>query len=354
MMRFSQILLYPVALIYGLIVWVRNLLFDAGVLRSVSFPFPVISVGNLSAGGTGKTPHIEYLVRLLSPSKKVATLSRGYRRKTTGFVLADETSDARTVGDEPLQFFKKFPFIRVAVDQKRVRGIRLIKEKFPETDVVLLDDAFQHRYVDSGKSILLTDYRTLFYEDHMLPSGTLREFRRGAQRADIIIVTKTPKIFSPITRKRILEEMKPAGHQKVFFSYLKYGGIIPVFAPPPEMPQKVISILLFTGIANDYPLKEHLERECSDLSSLKFPDHHDYTDKDIQTILRRFNDLPTHKKIMVTTEKDCMRLKNSKFEDSFKNLPLFCIPVEIEFHGNDKAQFDQEILHYVSENRGNR
>jgi tetraacyldisaccharide 4'-kinase len=189
----------------------------------------------------------------------------------------------------------------------------------------------------------------------MLPCGTLREFRSGAKRADMVIVTKTPKIFSPITRRRILDDMKPTYSRTVVFSYIRYGELFPLFQTDDlSLPQKITSILLFTGIASDYPLIEYLERMCSDLVVLRFPDHHDYTPADLTKIISRYNDLPTQKKIMVTTEKDAMRLKVPECADYFKNLPLFCIPMEIDFHGEDKALFDEEIARYVRENIRNR
>jgi tetraacyldisaccharide 4'-kinase len=236
---------------------------------------PVISVGNLSAGGTGKTPHIEYLIRLLKTDFKIATLSRGYGRKSKGFLESSKLSAAMEIGDEPMQFIQKYDRIIVAVDEKRTRGIGLLMQKHPGLQVILLDDAFQHRYVKPGLSILLTDYHRLYYNDYMLPSGTLREFKSGARRANIIIVTKTPKIFSPITRRRILEDLKVSANQHVFFSYIKYDSLFPMFSSENcILPSKITSILLFTGIANDYPLIEHLERMCSDLIVEKFPDDH--------------------------------------------------------------------------------
>lgn len=354
MNRFLKITLSPISLLYGLLMACRNLMFRTGLLKSTTFQVPVISVGNLSAGGTGKTPQTEYLIRLLSPRFKTATLSRGYGRKSSGFHEANPQDDVARTGDEPLQFCRKFQQVVVAVDERRTRGARILLERHPDLEVILLDDAYQHRYIKPGLSLLLTDYRALFHEDMPLPSGTLREFRSGAVRADIIIVTKTPRIFSPITRRRILEEMHPAPHQRVFFSYLNYGALVPLFDYQEEVPPKLISILLFTGIANDYPLREHLERQCSDLNIIKFQDHHQYSRRDIQEIIRRFQDLPTQKKIMVTTEKDCMRLKNQEFAVLFKNLPLFCIPIESEFHGEDKANFDEIILNYVAKDRRNR
>jgi len=327
---------------------IRNLLFDLHILSSRTYDKPLISVGNLTCGGTGKTPHIEYLIRLLTPGMSVATLSRGYGRKSSGFILASKRSNVKYIGDEPLQFLKKFDGIKVAVDEKRSRGITVLLEKHPHLDVILLDDAFQHRYVKPGLSILLTDYHRPYYEDMILPSGTLREFTTGARRADIIIVTKTPKIFSPITRRRIMEELKPLPRQRVYFSYIKYADPVPVFDTLHiTFPARVTNILLITGIANDDPLREHLERMCSELVVMKFADHHTYTVKDIEEIIRKFNDMPTQKKVMVTTEKDVMRLKTPELSAYLKNLPLFCVSMEIDFHGSDKEKFDNEILHYV-------
>jgi tetraacyldisaccharide 4'-kinase len=350
-MRIIQFILLPASLCYGLMMMIRNLFFDMGILRRESFDIPVISVGNLSMGGTGKTPHIEYLIRLLKDRFRIATLSRGYGRKSNGFIMATHESDVSAIGDEPLQYFRKFSGIKVAVDEKRKHGIHELLKKFPELNAVLLDDAYQHRYVKPGLSILLTDYHLMYPDDYVVPSGTLREFRYGAHRADIIIVTKTPKIFSPITRRKILEDLKPGAHQKIFFSYLTYGDPVPVFnGSVRPFPSKIISVLLFTGIANDYPLKEHLSRYCSDIKTMKFPDHHHYTMEDIEAIKKAFHDLPTQSKVIVTTEKDVMRVKTNEFTPVISQLPLFYLPIQIEFHEKDKAVFNAVIVEYVSRN----
>ncbi|MDP1622109.1 MAG: tetraacyldisaccharide 4'-kinase [Bacteroidales bacterium] len=355
MTRILQVILLPISLCYGLTMAIRNLLFDIHLLPSKTFDKPVISVGNLTHGGTGKTPHIEYLIRLLSPAMSVASLSRGYGRKSRGFILGSKRSNVKYIGDEPLQILKKFDTLKVAVDEKRSRGITILLEKYPDLNVILLDDAFQHRYVKPGLSILLTDYHLPFFDNLILPSGSLREFRSGAGRADIIVVTKTPKIFSPITRRRIMEELKPKTHQRVYFSYIKYMDPEPVFDTPDlSFPERMTNILLFTGIANDYPLTEHLERMCSELIVMKFADHHPYSVRDVEGIIRKFNDLPTQKKVIVTTEKDVMRLKTPEISGYLKNLPLFCVPMEIDFHGDDKEKFDNEILQYVKKNQRNR
>ncbi|MEI7982512.1 MAG: tetraacyldisaccharide 4'-kinase [Bacteroidota bacterium] len=352
MRKFLQVISAPVSFLYGLLMLVRNLFFDLGILRSESFATPVICVGNLSYGGTGKTPMVEYLIRLLQPVSSIGTLSRGYGRESDGFIIASKRSNVKYIGDESLQYLKKFENLKVAVDEKRQRGIGLLLKKYPELEVILLDDAFQHRYVKPGLSLLLTDYHRLYSDDFVLPSGTLREFRSGARRADIIIVTKTPKIFSPITRRRIIEDLSPAPLQRIYFSFIKYGDPIPFQdADNCPFPAKLNTILLFTGIANDYPLKEHLARQCSELVTLKFSDHFPYGVKDIDMIKGRFESLPTQKKIMVTTEKDIMRLKSPELCTKFKKLPLFYVPIEIDFHGNDKNLFDNEILSYVKKNK---
>lgn len=352
MTRVLQIILLPVSLCYGFAMQIRNYMFDLHILPSRTFDKPVISVGNLTYGGTGKTPHIEYLIRLMTPQFFIATLSRGYGRDSNGFILASKRSNVRYIGDEPLQFMKKFEGVKVAVDEKRSRGIQILLDKYPDLDVILLDDAYQHRYVKPGLSILLTDYHRPYTEDMILPTGTLREFRSGAKRADIIVVTKTPKIFSPITRRRIIEEIKPGKKQRIYFSYIKYTDPAPVFDTTNLVfPGRLTNILLFTGIANDYPLKEHLERMCSELVVMKFNDHHPYSIRDVEEITKKYNDLPTHKKVIITTEKDVMRLKTPALSGYLKNLPLFCLRMEIDFHGIDKENFDKEILDYVKQDQ---
>lgn len=275
-------------------------------------------------------------------------------RESKGFILGSIKSNVKYIGDEPLQYIRKFENIKVAVDEKRARGIKKLATKFPDLDLVLLDDAFQHRWVKPGLSILLTNYHSMYTEDHLFPSGRLREFRRGARRADIIIVTKTPKIFSPITRRRMLEEMNPLSHQSVYFSYLKYDTPVPVYENEfSDFPQKTSYILMFSGIADDYSMREQLEKLCSDLTVIKFPDHHHYKLSDLEMIKRRFTDLPTQKKVIVTSEKDVMRLKTAEFNNFFKSLPLFYLPVEVSLHGSDKELFEKEIINYVEKNKRN-
>jgi tetraacyldisaccharide 4'-kinase len=327
---------------------IRNLLFDIGILPSVSYPKAVISVGNLSLGGTGKTPHVEYLIRLISPYFNVSSLSRGYGRNSRGFLLGSTGSQAKDIGDEALQILRKFPQIRVAVDENRRRGIEQLIAAFPMLQVILLDDAFQHRYVKPGLSILLTPYYKPYSEDYPVPSGWLREFRTGARRANIIIVTKTPKIFSPISRRRITEELSLKPWQQLFFSYFSYGDPLPLFqGVTPEYPSKILTILLLTGIADNSQLKEKLERSCSDIKELRFRDHHQFTQKDISGIETAFNDIPTLKKVIITTEKDAMRLCSQDLQPLLKHLPIYYIPIEVEFHGKDGEEFDHSVIGHI-------
>lgn len=350
-MDFFRLFLAPFAMLYGLIVRVRNKLFDWGLLPSRSFPLPVISVGNLCVGGTGKTPHIEYLIRLLRNDYRTASLSRGYGRKTKGFILAKETATAETIGDEPLQYATKFTDIAVAVDEDRRHGITQLQKQI-QAEVVLLDDAFQHRYVHPGLSILLTDFHNLYTDDYLLPTGSLREPRSGARRADIIIITKTPKVFSPITRRRLLFEIQPKPHQNLFFTFIKYGTMLPFKgALSTTLQPSYSTILLISGIANPYPLQDHLKQSCSELITLKYTDHHQYDVKDLEHITETFNNIFTKNKIIVTTEKDAMRLRKADLAPLIKNLPVFYIPIEIEFHNQDKQKFDKLVKSYISKEK---
>ena len=356
-MKIFRILLFPISILYGCIVFLRNKLYDWGVFSSKSFPIPIISVGNLTVGGTGKTPHIEYLIRLLKSEFYCATLSRGYGRKTKGYILSDTQSTVEEIGDEPLQFKKKFNGIRVAVDENRVRGIQSILKEHPSLQTILLDDAFQHRAVKPGLSIVLTDFSKLFLYDHTVPTGSLREFKKGIHRADIIIVTKCPEILLPIERKRLLNEINPLPHQHVFFSYIRYGDLIPVSGEAKNPLSKEFyfdrnfSIALLTGIANTKPLEFYLKDKVKNITHIKYADHHRFTKADIGSIQNIFNNIASTNKIILTTEKDAMRLKSPEYAEIIKNIPLFYIPIEIEFHNKDKSEFNEQILHYVRTNK---
>jgi len=355
-MEILRFLLYPFAWIYGFIVSVRNKLFDWKIIRPASFPIPVITVGNLVMGGSGKTPAVEYIVRLLKEDCKVATLSRGYKRKSKGFHLVTPGDSQEMAGDEPLQIARKFNDVVVAVDENRKHGITKLMEDIPGLGVIILDDAYQHRYVKPGLSILVTDYHKIYAKDHLVPVGRLRERRKGSRRADIILVTKTPKIFSPLVRRQLAEDLKPQKDQLLCFSYLSYENWLPLFpssAPPEEEQKKVNTILMVTGIAFPSPLEEYLRPFCSSLSMIQFPDHHNYSEKDLQMIRDKFLSLPTRKKILVTTEKDAMRLSGSLAESILGDLPVYYVPVAMQVHQNDRALFQEAILSYVKKQNNN-
>jgi len=343
-----RILLLPFSLIYGLIIGVRNYLFDIGMLKSFEFKLPVISVGNLSAGGTGKTPHVEYLIRLLKDHYKIAVVSRGYLRKTKGYILAEKESTSSMIGDEPMQYINKFDNLLVAVDENRKNGIQKLISDHTELKAIILDDAYQHRYVKPGLSILLTDFHSLYSNDFLLPVGRLRESKKGARRADIIVITKTDPVFSPLSRRDVLEKLNPLPHQKVFFSFVTYGLPVPLFSELPPLRYNLINtIVLFAGIANPYPLEQYLKRLCSELVTCHFNDHHQFTEKDILTVKETFNDQFSRRKVLITTEKDAMRLREPSISHFLKGFPIYYIPIEISFHFKEKEKFDKLIIDFI-------
>jgi tetraacyldisaccharide 4'-kinase len=326
-------LLFPFAVLYGWITSVRNFLYDTKILKSYSFDVPVIVVGNLSVGGTGKTPQIEYLIRLLSPNYKLATLSRGYKRKSKGFILANSNANAEILGDEPFQIHQKFPQIQVAVDADRKNGIEQLLSSKLKPEVILLDDAFQHRRVKAGFYILLSAYADLFYNDFMLPKGNLRESRSGIKRANVIIITKCPKDLSEIAQKVI--KVKIGAEVSVFFSYIDYDYLVYNQNERKKL-SEIMSLdkLVVAGIAKPEPFFKHLNvtnGEC-----MVFPDHHFFTEKDIQQIEEKAKN-----KIIITTEKDYVRLSN-------KNLkaPIYYLPIKSSFVTNNEF-FDSEVLNFV-------
>lgn len=351
-----KIIIFPIACLYGLAVGIRNKLFDWKILPSKRFTIPVISVGNLSAGGTGKTPHTEYLVALLKNNFKVAILSRGYRRKTRGFILVSPEHKQVDIGDEPMQYLKKFPDVVLAVDEDRKRGITKIMAEKPETQVILLDDAFQHRYVKPGKSIILTDYHHLYVHDYLLPTGMLREWATGASRADFIIVTKTPKVFSPITRRNLVKELKPKKHQRLFYSYVAYDVPVPLNLCSNQKPAaaKYNYIIMVAGVANSYPFQEYLRGLCNELIVIDFHDHHQYTAEDLEKISREYQAIISKDKVIFTTEKDATRLDREEFSTYLDVLPVYYIPIRIKFHDCDEVRFDKLILDYVQKSIGSR
>lgn len=355
-----NILLYPFSLIYGLITAVRNFLYDTGLLSSTAFSVPVICVGNITVGGTGKTPHTEYLLSLLGKEFKVAVLSRGYKRKTSDFKIASETSDVAEIGDEPLQIARKFPGVLVAVDRNRVNGVRSILELSPETDVIILDDGYQHRRITPGFSILLSDFERPFMRDYMLPYGNLREYQTNIRRAEVILVTKCPKNLNAIQRRLIVKEVGKAAYQNLYFTSFSYKAPVAVFGSQSREAYHLdlarcsgSGIVLITGIANPKPLKEYLLKFFSEITELIYPDHYSFMGKDIIDISRAFNNLRSSTKYLITTEKDAVRLRElTDIEESVKSA-LYYIPVGIHFLNEDKDEFDNIVIDYVRKNRRN-
>lgn len=345
-----RILLFPISLLYGFITWLRNKLFDWRILPSKAFDHPLIGVGNLSTGGTGKTPHVEYLVKLLKKSYKVAVLSRGYKRRSKGFQVASKQSTVREIGDEPLQVYLKHPEVLVAVHANRRKGVQKILDDYPKNEVILLDDVFQHRYVKPGLNILLTDYHKIFTKNYMLPTGNLREFRGGASRADALVITKTPSVFSPLDRKLILKDLARFNIGKIFFSYIRYGVWIPLSPIAKERNmQNAKTIILVTGIANPTPLGEYLKRLCLDLKIFKYPDHHQFTENEIGSLIEQYHETYSGSKAIITTEKDSMRLRKPELARLIENLPVYYVPIEVDFHQQDKEEFNQMVHDYMNE-----
>lgn len=341
-MKFLRFLLFPFAVIYDVVTTIRNLFFDVGIFKQTSFKIPVIVVGNLSVGGTGKTPQIEYLIRLLQNDFKVAVLSRGYRRKTTDFVLLNDAHVALDVGDEPLQYFKKFKNINVAVDANRVEGIqKLMKDKSPE--LVLLDDAYQHRKVKGSFYVLLTKFDDLFIDDFLLPTGNLRESRGGAKRANVIVVTKCPADLNQQQQETIKKKLEKY-QKEVFFTTISYGAISSTKKTISIDDLKEYKILLITGIANPNPLLAFLNDQKIDFKHLKFGDHHNFSSTETENIQQEFDAITSTKKIILTTEKDFVRL-----EKSIEN--LFYIPIETSFLANQQDDFDAMVIKHIQQNR---
>ena len=344
-----RILLLPISLLYHIVLCIRHKLYDWSILKSRQFEYPIICIGNLNLGGTGKTPHTEYLIQLLKDTYRVATLSRGYGRKTKGFHRAEPHSIYETVGDEPLQYFKKFPGIQVAVDEDRVEGVEKLITGQDTPEVILLDDAFQHRRIKAGLNILLTEYQHFYCDDFLFPTGTLRDIRSAAKRADIIVVSKSPKEMDDAAKQQIINKLKPTENQKFFFSYLEYLPLQSLNeAAEQASAENAYSVLAFCGIANPKPFVEELKTRYKTIDFLPFGDHHAYTENDVKTILTHFRNLDGEKKIIVTTEKDAARLTNSPYLCEFECAPLYDLPISVRFH--EEERFNEEILTYVRQN----
>jgi len=355
-----SIFLYPFSALYCFITGIRNFFYDSGMLRSHEFSIPIICVGNLAVGGTGKTPHTEYLADLLRRDFNVAVLSRGYKRKSSGFRFAGPGSTAGDIGDEPLQMYRKFTDITVAVDSNRVRGVKTILKEHPGTGVIILDDGFQHRSIKPGYSILLSDFSRPMIKDHMLPYGNLRESIHNMNRADIILITKSPENISPIQRRIMVKEINKRPYQNLYFTSIKYKNPAPVFdGPEPcgNIPEEAGSeetgIVLVTGIANPKPLSDYLGKRYGEIIHLPFGDHHQFTLKDIRKITDAWTSLNSKKKYVLTTEKDAVRLREfTNIAEPIRSA-FYYIPVGISFLNDDREEFDNMITDYVRKNKRN-
>jgi tetraacyldisaccharide 4'-kinase len=341
-----RIILFPFALLYWLIIAIRNFLYNVRVFRSSSFGLPLICVGNLSVGGTGKSPMVEYLVGLLKDKFPVATLSRGYKRKTKGYTLANQHTTALEIGDEPMLFHLKFPEIPVAVGEERLDAISQLLHDKPDTRVIILDDAFQHRAIKAGLNILLTDYNNLYTRDFYLPTGDLRDQKSSYKRAEVIVVTKCDPALSQDEREKIIMEIVPRAGQSVFFTSIKYGEIYHIHTKQHFQPADTTEVLLVTGIANPKPLMKKLEESYDGYNMLQYPDHHIFTIDDLKEIKKRLNQVTAQDKIVLTTEKDAVRLV--KFDSQLTGLPLYVIPVRHDFLFGEEAKFNELVTSFIS------
>ena len=340
-----RILLLPFSLVYWLVIGIRNFLYNKRILRSTSFGLPLICIGNLSVGGTGKSPMVEYLVRQLKNDYKIATLSRGYKRKTRGYALAGEHSTALDIGDEPMQFHLKFPDIPVAVGEERILAIPQLLHDRPGIQVIILDDAFQHRAIKAGLNILLTEYDNLFTRDFYLPTGDLRDLKNSYKRADLLIVTKCKPDLSQQEREELTREINPLPHQKLYFSCISYGTPYHILHQNFTFIDEQTEVLLVTGIANPKPLKKYLEDRIQTYNMMHYNDHHIFTIDDWRDIMKRFKSIEAEKKIILTTEKDAMRLL--KFRSEINGMPFYVIPIEHKFLFSQGAEFTDSIVQFI-------
>lgn len=343
-----RILLAPFSLIYGIIISLVNFSYDTGLLKASKFSVPVIGVGNLSIGGAGKTPHIEYIINILKDYINVATLSRGYKRQTKGFRLVQTSDTALTVGDEPLQYRRKYPDIVVAVAESRAYAIPQIIQNYPQTQAILLDDSFQHRGVKPGLNILLTAYDTLFTDDYLLPAGRLREWRSGYRRADIIVVSKCPEDITIQDRDRILVKIQAMPYQKVFFSSYEYDYPYYFYDPEKRISLDLeLEVILLSAIANTDYLFKYLEKNVHGVNEIEYADHHNFDSRDIEKIIKIYQNTKADRKIILTTEKDAMRLEMHKSLLQKLNIPVFILPAKVKFHFDGGKEFDESVKKFL-------
>lgn len=347
--------LTPLSWLYGFGVYMRNKFFDWGILKEVSFGIPVVGVGNITVGGTGKTPHVEYILECLRYKRKIAVLSRGYKRKTRGFIVASAKSTPDSIGDEPLQIYEKFGgTVKVAVCESRVTGVRELIKQFPKLDLIVLDDSFQHRYIKPKVNIMLMDYTRPVYSDDILPLGRMRESKDAIYRADMVITTKCPSDISALDMRMVYKHLELLPYQKLYFSTFDYGGLIPVF--PDDCTERVRideitaddSVILLTGVANPRPFVNHFREYPFKKKILHFPDHHDFKKADLHKILTKFNDASGIRKFIITTEKDAMRISHNPYFPVELRPFIFYIPIGVRMlETNFGYDFVPDLLHAI-------
>ena len=342
-----RIVLLPIAIVYGAIIMLRNWLFDNKYLKSATFNFPLICIGNIAVGGTGKSPMVEYLIELLKPHYRLATLSRGYKRKTKGYALANENTTALDIGDEPMQFHLKFPGIAVAVGEERIEAIPQLLHDKPDLEVIILDDAFQHRTINAGLNILLTEFSNLYTHDFFLPTGDLRDEWASAKRSQIIIVTKCPADLSVEKKEKLIKDLKPLPSQRVFFTTIEYGYPYHIYHQNKKAITENIEVYLVCGIANPTPIKEYLLEHAYTYYQKNFSDHHIFTIDDLEDIKERFDEIDAVDKLIITTEKDAVRL--TKFTEQLKDLQLYVLPIKHKFLFNQSEQFNELVMRFINQ-----
>lgn len=343
-----RLLSYPISLIYGIIISFRNFLFDTNILNSLEYNVPIICVGNLTVGGTGKTPHIEYLLKLLH-NKKSCVLTRGYGRETDNLMCVKNTSSSLDVGDEAIQIKQKFPECQIIVSGDRRKGIEYIIKEFPETEIILMDDGFQHRKIKAGLNIIINDYNNPFYYDKIMPLGTLRDHLNSIKRAEIVITSKCSSNLNPTEKKGIIKSLNLYPSQNAFFSEIKYEKMRSIFTNEEVNIPNKLNITLITSIANANPLIKFLKIEGNFVNHIKFADHHNYNQKDIADILTKFKTSNSTKNIILTTEKDKVKLQ--KFKNEFMGINCYFLPIKMIIH--DQEKFNTQIIDYVTKHTRN-